>query len=92
MNFNARQWTSASLSKISREILYHDHRFCLRTLSKGIYNILLTIFIGILNIFYKDRGKGAMFAKLSNDLAETFPERKLDRLQALILGKQFQYE
>lgn len=49
-------------------------------------------FIGILNIFYKDRGKGAMFAKLSNDLAETFPKRKLDRLQALILGKQFQYE
>lgn len=88
MNFNARQWTSTSLSKKSRKILYHDHRFCLRTLSKGIYNILLTIFIGILNIFYKDRGAGAMFAKLFNEVVELFPERKLNQLQDLTIGKK----
>lgn len=90
MNFNARQWASASLSKKSRKIVYHDHRFCLRTLSKGIYNILLTIFIGILKIFYKDRGAGVLFAKLFNEIVELFPERKLNRLQDLILGKKKQ--
>lgn len=83
MNFNARQWTSASLSKKSRKILYHDHR-----LSKGIYNILLTIFIGILNIFYKDKGSGVMFAKLFNEVVELFPERKLNQLQDLTIGKK----
>lgn len=35
-------------------------------------------FIGILNIFYKDRGKGVMFVKLLNDLVEMFFERKFD--------------
>lgn len=59
-----------------------------RTLFKGIYNINLTIFIGILNMFYKDRGAGVMFAKLFNEIAELFPERKLNRLQDLILGKK----
>lgn len=88
MNFNARQWASASLSKKYRKILYHDHRFCLRALSKGIYNILLTIFIGILNIIYKDRGSGVKFAKLFNEIVELFPERKLNQLQDLILGKK----
>lgn len=39
-------------------------------------------------MFYKDRGAGVMFAKLFNDIAELFPERKLDRLQDLILGKK----
>lgn len=38
-------------------------------------------------MFYKDRGAGGMFAKLFNELAEMFPERKLTRLQDLILGK-----
>lgn len=47
--------------------------------------------LGILNVFYKDKGAGAMFAKLFNDLAETFPEKKLNRLQDLILGKNCLY-
>lgn len=39
-------------------------------------------------MFYKDRGAGVRFAKLFNKIAELFPERKLDQLQDLILGKQ----
>lgn len=39
-------------------------------------------------MFYKDRGAGVMFAKLFNEIAELFPERKLNRLQDLILGKK----
>lgn len=39
-------------------------------------------------MFYKDKGAGAMFAKLFNELAESFPEKKLIRLQDLILGKR----
>lgn len=59
------------------------------TISGGIckYKILLTIFVGILNMFYQDRGASAVFAKLSNALAKEYPEENLNQLHGLILGK-----
>lgn len=58
--------------------MYYDYRFCLRILFKGIYNIFFIIFIGILNIFYKDRGVGVMFVKFFNEIVELFFERKFN--------------
>lgn len=46
----------------------------------------LSIFVGILNMFYQDRGASAVFAKLSNALAKEFPEEKLNQLHGLVLG------
>lgn len=45
-----------------------------------------------MKIFYKDRGAGVLFAKLFNEIVELFPERKLNRLQDLILGKKKKHQ
>lgn len=40
-------------------------------------------------MFYQDRGAGAMFARLSNELAEKFPKEQLNQLHDLVLGKTY---
>lgn len=47
--------------------------------------------VGILNSFYQDRGARAVFAMLFNELAEKFPERKLNQLKHLIHRNTYLY-
>lgn len=76
----------------NRRLRYLTHHYTMSKCIKQYREInlntkyFLTIFLGILNMFYQDRGASAVFAKLSNALAKEFPEEKLNQLHGLILG------
>jgi hypothetical protein len=50
-------------------------------------NLIILDVPAALTKFYRHEGSTVRFAKLSDNLAESFPQQKLQRLKGFLLGK-----